>query len=214
MGTFIPALIHPAAFKVFNTGIPIANVTRASIGGGNTTTAGPGILGEGLGRIQALALNTCFLSNAAPPGPATTIDPPQTYNFCTALSPYGRDFLNLNLRMVRADDFLFNIQVILNGQPLNCNGGTLRMTVKWAVTDLDANEIFSLTSPSGGITWINQTLGTASILIPSADTNITAIPYHTVNLPYDIRFTDLTGKIKTVMSGTLTVVPNTSQTSP
>lgn len=217
---FIRVIIVPQDFgnghATFYTKINVANVKNVSLSGGNEGSAGWGILGAGQAEIGGLALNPCLISQAATGTAAlgTAIDPPSTYNFCNATSPYGRDFLNLNLKMIRGNDYSFNIQVILNGNAVNLSGGTLRMTAKWNLTDSDANEVFSVFSPNNGITFISQTNGTATVTIASGLTNIAAIPFHRVDLPYDIEYTDQSGKIFTVMYGTLTILPNASRTSP
>ena len=88
------------------------------------------------------------------------------------------------------------------------------MSAKWRVTDPDSAEVFSVFSPGSGISFINATLGTATVTIASDLTNVPAIPYHTIGLPYDIELTDVSGNIYTIMLGTLTIIPNVSRTSP
>lgn len=202
-------------------GIVLSDITpqivRTTIGSA-MATSDIGYLGFGQQGIFGTGANACLI-NAGGGGGSTSakfpsVDPPVVYTFCNATQPYGRDFLNLNLKMIRANDYSFNIQVVLNGNPLNCTGGFLRMTAKWNATDTDPNEVFSVTSPSGGIIWINQSLGQANITIASALTNTGSIPFHRIDLPYDIEFTDFNGKRYTVAYGTLTVLPNISQTSP
>jgi len=216
--TFVKAILHKKSFLVFYSKIPVANAKQINVGAAHPAQAGAfGILGEGQGLIAGVALNACFLANAPAANVAATttaVDPPVIYTFCNATQPYGRDFLNLNLKMVRANDYSFNIQVILNGNAVNCTGGSLRFTAKWKPQDTDGNEIFTVTSPSSGIAWINQSLGTATITIARSLTNINAIPFHKVDPVYDLQYTDSGGHVFTVMYGTLTIVPNISQTSP
>ena len=208
--TFVRVTIVGKSFKIF--GPSGAQIVRATIGAVTGTSTGGYWLGSGTHALFGTGDN-CLIGIAAG-GLNPAIDPPVIYTFCNATSPYGSDFLNLNLKMIRANDYSFNIQVVLNGNPLNCTGGFLRMTAKWNATDTDPNEVFSVTSPSGGIIWINQSLGQANITIASALTNPGSIPFHRIDLPYDIEFTDFNGKRYTVAYGTLTVLPNISQTSP
>jgi hypothetical protein len=218
---FIKALLHKPGWNDFYTGMSQVGNTRIAMSAtsGYPVTAGVSILGAGQPAIYGLALNACFIATSAGSasggGPSpTSIDPPIVYTFCNATQPYGRDFLNLNLKMIRANDYSFNIQVILSGNPVNCTGGFLRMSAKWQPTDTDGNEIFAVESPSSGITWINQSQGTANILIARDLTNIPAVPYHRIDVPYDVQLTNAAGQVQTVMYGTLTILPNISQTSP
>lgn len=218
---FIKALLHKPGWNDFYVGLSQTGNTRIqmSASAGHPVTAGVSILGAGQPAIYGLALNACFIGNSNSAASAsavnpTSIDPPIVYTFCNATQPYGRDFLNLNLKMIRANDYSFNIQVILSGNPVNCTGGFLRMSAKWQPTDADANEIFAVESPSGGITWINQSQGTANILIARDLTNIAAVPFHRIDVPYDVQFTTVAGQVQTVMYGTLTILPNISQQSP
>ena len=117
---------------------------------------------------------------------------------------------NTNLEMTRENTFSFDIAVTENEVPVNLTNGTLRMTAKWAVTDADASAVFQKSSPSTGITFLVPASGTANITIVEANT--TAIPYHEVDLVYDIKFTDASGNEFTVMRGTLRVLPNVTRT--
>lgn len=207
---FVKATIVPKRFKLFLTDASIVRATIGALQG----TSDIGWLGGGNFLLAGTGANACLLSASSSSTTQVPIDPPVIYTFCNATQPYGRDFLNLNLKMIRANDYSFNIQVILNGNPLNCTGGTLRMSAKWQPTDTDVNEVFAVSSPNNGIAFIDATQGTATVTIASGLTNIAAVPFHRVDLPYDIQFTDSFGKRFTVAYGTLTILPNISQTSP
>lgn len=211
---FIRAVLHGQAFNnaVILTPVSPTNFHNVTIGAHTFTPCGL-ILGGGQAQIDGVALNACFISAPTTTNP-TAIDPPIIYTFCNATQPYGRDFLNLNLKMIRANDYAFNIQVVLNGNPVNLTGGTLRMSAKWKPTDPDNAEIFSVSSPDSGIAFLNASNGTATVTVASALTNISAIPFHRVDPVYDIQFTNAAGQRYTVMYGTLTILPNISQTSP
>ena len=216
--TFIKVTLHPASWAINSTPTPPANGTRVEVDSdvGTYATFGGIVIGTGQGVIAGLALNPCLISSQSPSAVVnpSAIDPPVQYTFCNATQPYGRDFLNLNLKMIRGNTYSFNIQVVMNGNAVNLTGGTLRMTAKWRLTDTDANDVFSVYSPNNGIAFISPTGGTATVTIASSLTNVTAIPYHRVDLPYDIEYTDVSGNIFTVMYGTLTILPNASRTSP
>ena len=148
-----------------------------------------------------------------------SIDPPSVYTFATATSPYGRDYLNLNLKMVRGDDFSYNIQVLNNGSAQSLTSSTLRMTAKWLPTDVDASAVFSINSPSSGITITSAAGGLATVTVANTLTNVSAIPFHPVNLYYDTRVTGNSvsgtpGTINTIMYGQLTIVPDITRTAP
>lgn len=214
---FIKALLHPVGWNDFYIKMSQTGNVNIAVGAAHPMSAGWGILGAGQPGISGLALNACFLSpvsSGTTSIPKTSIDPPQPYTFCNALQPYGRDFLNLNLKMVRANDYSFQIQVILNGNPVNCTGGFLRFSAKWRAQDSDADEVFAIESPGSGIVWIDQTIGTATLTIARDLTNISAVPFHKIDLLYDLQLTNVAGSVFTVMYGTLTIIPNISQTSP
>jgi hypothetical protein len=213
---FIRAVLHAQSFENATILNPTnqTHIFRISLDGSNYGTAGGIILGAGQGQIDGVALNACLISSPTAPVVTTALDPPVVYTFCNATQPYGRDFLNLNLKMIRANDYSFNIQVIMNGNAVNLTGGTLRMSCKWRATDPDSAEIFSVTSPSNGISFISAASGTATVTIANALTNTNAIPFHRIDPVYDIQFTNSAGQRYTVMYGTLTILPNISETSP
>ena len=217
--TIVKVVLHPQAFSQGNilTQINPAVVHNVNLGGSTQGSAGWGLTGAGQGLILGAALNPCLINVAPPPGPppaTTALDPPVIYTFCNATSPYGRDFLNLNLKMIRGNDYSFNIQVIQNGNSVSLTGGTLRMTAKWNVTDTDANAVFSVYSPSNGISFISAVAGTATVTIASSLTNMASIPFHRIDLPYSIDLTTAAGQKFTVMYGTLTVLPDANRTYP
>jgi hypothetical protein len=215
---FIPAVLHAQSFEnaVIIDPVPPTVIFRISLDGVNFGTAGGIITGAGQAQIDGVALNACLIGNTVPPvtPPPSSFDPPVVYTFCNATQPYGRDFLNLNLKMIRANDYSFNIQVVLNGTPVNLTGGTLRMSCKWQATDPDDAEIFSVTTPANGIAFITPTSGTATVTVASDLTNTDAIPFHRIDPVYDIQYTDQAGHRFTVAYGTLTILPNISETSP
>lgn len=117
-----------------------------------------------------------------------------------------------NLQMVRASTFSFDIAVTQDstGEPVNLTNGTLRFTCKWAYTDPDADAIFTLSTPASGIVIISAAGGTANVTIPSTATS--ALPYDTVYLYYDLKFTDASDFPWITMRGILTVNPNVTRT--
>lgn len=114
--------------------------------------------------------------------------------------------MSLNLKMVRGDTYKFDAVIILNGVAVNLTGGTIRMTAKWAHSELDAAAVFQLSSPSSGIVITSASEGKISVTITSSQTS--TLPAKKVELPYDIQYVDSTANVYTVLYGTLTVVPD------
>lgn len=206
-------LFSPQEFDV-----PAWIVIPESISGfsisGNKMSSTQTLVGAGKFAIFGAIFQQCFLANLTPAASVPTpVDPPSVYTFCNSTSPYGRDYLNLNLKMIRDNDYSFDIAITLNGAAVNLAGGTLRMTAKWQITDPDNQAVFSITSNSGSsINITNAAAGTANVTVPRALT--TNLPAHRVDLVYDIQLFDNSGKTYTVMYGTLTVLPNVSITAP
>ena len=117
-----------------------------------------------------------------------------------------------NLQMVRASTFSADIAITQDstGAAVNLTNGTLLFTCKWAYTDTDAAAIFTLSSPASGITILSASEGTANITIPASATS--TLPYDTVYLYYDLKFTDASSFPWIVMRGILTVNPNVTRT--
>jgi len=187
----------------------LSNISDAS----NTVTADDGfILGALTFGEFGANMSDCFISSSTPSTLPRDADPPFPpvfpYLFSTDVI-YGRDHLNVNLTMVRLDDFEFDIVATLNGSPINLTGCTLKMTAKWRPEDADNQAVFQIYSPSNGISITDATNGTAHVLIASTLTS--ALPLHTVYLPFDIQLFDSTSKIRTLTLGTLKVVPDITQ---
>lgn len=118
-----------------------------------------------------------------------------------------------NLTIYRNDDASFDITVTQNGTVQNITGWSFRMTAKWRYSDLDAAAVFTLTVGSG-ITLTTPASGIATVTIGRALTS--TLPPHRVDLVYDIQTnaSASTGTANTIMSGTLTVLPDVSITFP
>ncbi len=166
--------------------------------------------------IVVSAEDSCFFSTSntptvLPPSSYPPFPPVWPYLFSTG-TIYGRDHLSTNIKMIRRDEYVFDIAVILNGDAVDLSGCTLTMTAKWDVGDLDSDAVFVLSSPSDGIVITDATGGLATITIPSADTF--DLPLHQVNLVYDIQLLTATAKIKTVLNGTLSIIPDVTEANP
>ncbi len=114
-----------------------------------------------------------------------------------------------NLNMVRGNTYSFDILVTNTGTGAveNLTNGTLSFTAKWLETDADLAAVFQLAIGSG-ITLITAAAGTANVTIPESATDIAAIPYNTVNLYYDLKYTSSAAEVFTVLWGNLNITPN------
>lgn len=192
--------------------------TRGTLSSGDTfrgfTTAIGGLtFGERIGTesgclFSSSSSNTTIVTKPDP------IDPPLPPVWPVLFSSdlvYGRDHLNANISMIRGDTYPFQMAIILDSLAVNLTGCLLEFTAKWRVTDTDNQAVIQLTSAtSGGIIIDDPINGLATVTIGA--TNTLALPYHKVELLYDVRLTDTLGKIHTVLYGTLTVRPNITQT--
>ena len=128
----------------------------------------------------------------------------------SVFSPEG---FSPNIRMFRGDQFTFSRAVYdANGSAVNISGKTIRMTAKYTPADPDASAVFTLTSPSSGITITSAAGGRYQVIIPATATS--ALAPHPVDLQYDIQIANSAGNPQTVMRGVLTVEPDISQTAP
>ncbi len=119
-------------------------------------------------------------------------------------------FPDKNLQMVRGNAFPFDVEITLNGEPVNLTNCTLTFTAKFAYTDADASAVFKLTStPATGITILSAVNGTANITIPATATS--ALTYNDINLVYDLRLVDASSIPFVVMRGNLFVEPNVTR---
>ncbi len=118
-----------------------------------------------------------------------------------------------NLNMVRARVYSFDILITntATGAVENLTNGSLIFTAKWLETDADAAAVFQLVL-GAGITILSAADGTANITIPASATNIAAVPYNTINLFYDLKYTDSASAAFTVLAGNLNIAPNVTRT--
>lgn len=156
---------------------------------------------------EFVAFANPFISESPAAEVPTGADPPfpNVYPYpINSGEVYGRDHLNVNIKMVRRDTFVFD-SVALNsdGTFFDLTGYTLTMTCKW--NPRDASNIFQLTSPSSGISITSAVDGEFTVTISSASTS--SLPNRTLYLPFDISATN--GSVtKTLTRGTLTIVPD------
>lgn len=123
----------------------------------------------------------------------------------------GRDYLSLNLKMVRGDTYKFNATIVLNGSPVDLTGGIVRMTAKWSLSDADIDAVFQVSSSTGGIVISSPASGEIAVTIAS---NLTEnLPSRKVELPYDVQFVNSLNEVYTVLYGTLVILPDATITA-
>jgi len=79
------------------------------------------------------------------------------------------------------------------GSPQDLTGRTLRFMAKRGITDLDSAAILNKTTGTGithAVPQSGATLGQATIAIAAADTNVAAVPNHSIALRCEIVLTD------------------------
>lgn len=117
-----------------------------------------------------------------------------------------------NIDITMQDTLQFYVTVENAGSPIDITGYQFRMTAKYAITDLDANAVFSITSP-GSIALSDPTNGVILVTISPANTNSLEIG-QTYRLVYDIQMYNDPGTTYTICSGFLNVFPDVSRTTP
>lgn len=155
--------------------------------------------------IASFQSSVCFLGSTCPDCPdPEDAEPPDNV--------YGREYLALNLRMVRGDTYKFDAQILLHRTPVDLTGGTVKMTAKWSLSAADGSAVFQKTSsPGGGIVVTDAAQGQITVTIASSNTS--SLPAKKVELPYDIQFVDSSGAVYTVLYGTLVIVPDATTTN-
>ena len=114
------------------------------------------------------------------------------------------------IRMIRKDDYTFNIGVLQEGAAFNLTGCTVYMTAKYSYSDADGSAVFQLSTSGGQITVTNAAGGLATIAIPSSATS--SLANRVTHLLFDIQVVTGASKRHTVMRGTLIVNPEVTDT--
>lgn len=117
----------------------------------------------------------------------------------------------VTLSMIRGSTFSFDVAISNSGTglPENLTNGTLKFTAKWDLIDSDASAVFQK-SIGSGITITNASQGQVNIVISPTDTS--TLPFNTVNLNYDLKYTDSIGNIFTTLLGLINITSNVTQT--
>ena len=114
------------------------------------------------------------------------------------------------LTMYRGDSAQFTIIVEQDGQAVDLVGSKLWFTAKHQYANKDNEAVMQLTTdPGGGIVLSTTVRGKA--LVTTSPLATRGFPDGDVALVYDVQMLDITGKITTVESGTLTVKPDVTR---
>lgn len=113
------------------------------------------------------------------------------------------------LRFTHAETYSFNVIVMANGVAVNLTGASVFFTAKWKYNDTDADAVFQLSSPSGGIVLTNPASGALTVTIPSSAT--LTLPYYQIRLVYDLLVVELSGERHIPLRGMLVISPNVSR---
>lgn len=116
-----------------------------------------------------------------------------------------------NLEVIRGDSYPFTVDVKNNGNPVNISGFLFRMTAKYAISNSDAQAVFTLTSPTDIVT-TDAVNGKLLVTVPPSAT--TALQPRVYRLQYDIQMYNDPQTIYTICSGILLVSPDCSITTP
>jgi hypothetical protein len=146
------------------------------------------------------------------PGPPTpppgSVDPPlpPIWPYPTG-NIYQRDHWNMNMKMIRARTFIFKAIAFNDGARVNLTGCTLTFTAKWETTD-GVGLIVADNGGTGGITVTDAVNGEFTVEITPAQTDIAAIPYHRIDLQYDVELLNVASQKFSLLQGTIVVFPN------
>lgn len=185
------------------------------LGGGALGAYGFFITGEGTPGITGYSFDpsfgVCDCTGNGTPGIPVNADPPfpPIWPYPTGLI-YSREFFSVNLRMVRENTYIFDVNVVINGNAVDVTGATFTYTAKWDFPDDNADAVFTKTSGvGGGITVLDPVTGSLEIQIDPPDTS--ALPYAQVDLVYDLTMENISSQIFSILRGVLTVVPNVTE---
>jgi len=109
---------------------------------------------------------------------------------------------------VRGDTVIYDLTLSREGAVAGwMSGGTIKFMAKRKIGDADSDAIFTKSSPSSGISWVNQAAvsPTATVLIEPADYPDELLGKDR-DLFYEIEITDGGGRRETVQKGTLPIL--------
>lgn len=114
-----------------------------------------------------------------------------------------------NLGMVRGDSLVKDIEVSLNGAPLDITLDRFSFTAKRSTEDTDAEAVIRKSTATTGFTVTNALLGQLQLRLLPADTLGLSGLVPTV-LYYDLQIVRANGDVFTLSEGTLVVYPDST----
>lgn len=109
---------------------------------------------------------------------------------------------------VRGDTVIYDLTLSRNGASAGwMTGGTITFMAKYKVKDLDADAVFSKSTSSSGIVWLNQAAAepTATLTIEPADYPASMLG-RDKTLLYEVEIVDGSGRRETVQRGELPII--------
>jgi hypothetical protein len=120
------------------------------------------------------------------------------------------DYNDFAFEMWRGDSESIAAAITVSGVAVDITNASLRFTAKRALTDTDANAVFTRTIGTG-ITVTNAIGGLATIALIPANTLSLTVP---TLLYCDFQLQDVPGNVSTLTTGTILVKLDVSQTAP
>jgi hypothetical protein len=148
-------------------------------------------------------------SSTLPPDADPPFPPVFPYPFISDLI-YGKEHLDVTIRMIRGDTYGFTLRVIQAGESFDITGATFWMTAKWHVTDADGAAVFQI-STADDMAILDPENGRVGVTIKPSKT--IGLPASKIDLSYDIQMKTSTGDVHTVLRGTLVVTPDVTITT-
>lgn len=109
---------------------------------------------------------------------------------------------------VRGDTVIYDLTLSRTGAVAGwMNGGTVRFMAKRKLGDADADAIFTKSTPSNGIVWVDQSAAapTAVLTIEASDYALLD-PGKNRTLYYEVEVTESNGRRETVQKGTFPIL--------
>lgn len=117
----------------------------------------------------------------------------------------------MDITIYRGDTVKLNMAVTSGGSFYDLTGSTIWFTAKNHFSDPDISAVFQKSTTGGGITITNAPNGLCQVTIDPADTS--GEPPTKVMLVWDAQVKDAQGRIYTVASGNLIIVPDVTITT-
>lgn len=115
---------------------------------------------------------------------------------------------------VRGDTVIYDLTISRTGALAGwLSGGTIRFMAKRKVGDVDADAIFTKSTPASGIVWVDQAAvaPTATLTINKTDWPAALLPGRDRTLVYEVEIEESSGRRETVQKGELPILGDVIQ---